>query len=185
MALRDVLLVVDVVDDFTHEDGDRLLAAFESARSTICTAIATARDAEVPIVYVNDTKGEWHGERSRLVRNAIERGRGGHVVEALQPRDDDLFVVKPRYSAFDVTPLELLLDELDAERIVLVGGTTEMCVTQTAVDARERGLKVTVLEDACADPALAQTALAYLRDVTGTFVHHTAAWTPGADEPAA
>ena len=52
------------------------------------------------------------------------------------------------------------------------GMTTEGCVAQTAIAARERGLKVTVFADACAtiDAALEHTALAYLVDVAGVFV---------------
>ena len=99
-------------------------------------------------------------------------GRGGDVLAEVAPRHDDAFILKPRYSAFDLTPLELVLSDLDAERILLVGMATEMCVAQTAIDARERGYKVTVITDACAsvDPELEQTALRYLADVTGTFL---------------
>lgn len=88
------------------------------------------------------------------------------------PRDDDAFIVKPRYSAFDLTPLELVLADIDAERILLLGMATEMCVAQTAIDARERGYKVTAITNACAsvDPELEQTALRYLTEVTGTWL---------------
>ena len=74
--------------------------------------------------------------------------------------------------AFDLTPLELVLADYEAERLLLVGMATEMCVAQTAIDARERDFKVTVITDACAtvDPELEQTALRYLEAVTGTFL---------------
>ena len=80
--------------------------------------------------------------------------------------------MKPRYSAFDLTPLELVLSDLGGERILLLGMATERCVAQTAIDARERGYKVTVITDACAsvDPELERTALRYLADVTGTWL---------------
>jgi nicotinamidase-related amidase len=83
-------------------------------------------------------------------------------------------VVKPRYSAFDLTPLDMLLSELQAERLILIGSTTEMCVAQTAIDARERHLKVTVLPAACAciDPEMERVALAYLEGVAGARMAH-------------
>jgi nicotinamidase-related amidase len=59
---------------------------------------------------------------------------------------------KPRYSAFDHTPLALLLEELDRERVVLVGLTTEGCIAQSAIDARELGYKVSVVPAACGQP---------------------------------
>jgi nicotinamidase-related amidase len=49
---------------------------------------------------------------------------------------------------------------------------TEMCVTQTAIAARELGFKVTVLAGACAcvEERLERIALEYLREVAGVFV---------------
>jgi nicotinamidase-related amidase len=145
-------------------------------------ALRAARSAGVAVVYANDNHGVWDGDRDRLLREAVEQGAGGDVVLPLRPEEGEWFVIKPRYSAFDLTPLPLLLESLEAERLVVVGATTEMCVTQTAIDARERGFKVTVLADACAsiDTELERVALAYLRDVTGTFVVTTDAWEPRA-----
>lgn len=79
---------------------------------------------------------------------------------------------KPRYSAFDSTPLEILLEELEVERIVLAGNATEACVTQTAIAARELGFKVTVRADCCAtlDPELEDIALHYLERVVGARI---------------
>jgi nicotinamidase-related amidase len=47
-------------------------------------------------------------------------GKGGDLIDEITPREGD-FVVKPRYSAFDHTPLELILHDLDIERILLAG----------------------------------------------------------------
>jgi nicotinamidase-related amidase len=99
-------------------------------------------------------------------------GLGPDVVEAVAPRDGDRFVVKPRYSAFDHTPLELILRELGIDRILVAGAATEGCVVQTAIDGRELGFKITVLADACASPdeRLEQVALTYLEEVVGAQV---------------
>ena len=72
-------------------------------------------------------------------------------------------LLKHRYSGFDHTALELLLGDLHVERLVLAGAATEGCVVQTAIDARERGFKVTIVADACAttDPHLEEIALRY------------------------
>ena len=78
-------------------------------------------------------------------------------------------MIKPRYSAFDSTPLALILRELGIERIVLAGMTTEGCVAQTAIAGKEEGYKVTVVPPACATihPELESIALAYLERVVG------------------
>jgi nicotinamidase-related amidase len=130
--------------------------------------ISGAHEGGIPLVYANDNRGVWDGDRERLVREALD-GLGPDVVEAVAPREGDRFVVKPRYSAFDHTPLEIILRDLEIDRILLAGAATEGCVVQTAIDGRELGFKITVLADACASPdaRLEQVALTYLEEVVG------------------
>ena len=170
--MRDALLLVDVVNDFRHEDADALLESFRARHGAIVEALERARAEDIPVVYANDNFGDWHGDASRLVQEAVERGRAGDLVAAIAPRDGDRFVVKPRYSAFDHTPLVLLLRDLGIERILLAGAATEMCVIQTAIDAKEEGFKVTILADACAtgDERMELLALDYAESIIGAFV---------------
>jgi nicotinamidase-related amidase len=113
----------------------------------------------------------WDGDGRRLVREALD-GPGGELLEPLAPGEGESLVVKPRYSAFDKTPLELVLRDLEVERLLLAGAATEGCVAQTAIDARELGFKVTVLADACAtvDERIEQVALDYLENVVGARI---------------
>ena len=55
------------------------------------------------------------------------------------------------------------------------GSATEGCIVQTAIDAREQGLKTTILADACASthPELETTALHYAEQVVGAHISHT------------
>jgi nicotinamidase-related amidase len=169
--VRDAFVLVDVVQTFEHEEGDRLLESFRSRHDGFVAALDRARGDGVPVVYANDNFGIWDGDAPRLVRSALE-GRGGELVEAIAPRDGETFVVKPRYSAFDHTPLELILRELEVERLLVGGLSTEGCVAQTTIDARELGFKVSVLANACAttDERVEQVALEYLETVAGAFV---------------
>ena len=169
--MRDALLFVDVVNDFEHEDGEQLLASFRSRHDGFVRALERARGGSVPVVYANDNFGVWDGDAPRLVRAAVD-GRGGELVQAIAPREGVRFVVKPRYSAFDHTPLVLILRELEVERLLLAGMSTEGCVAQSAIDARELGFKVSVLSGACAtvDQRVEQIALDYLEAVVGVRV---------------
>ena len=166
--MRDALLVVDVVSTFRHEDGERLLASARERLPALRAALAGCRDRGVAVVYSNDMDSRWDGDVPRLVRDALA-GPGGDVVLAVAPRKSEPFILKPRYSAFDHTPLELLLHELEVERLLLAGGTTEGCIVQTGIDARELGFKVTIVAPACTtiDPELEQTALHYAERVAG------------------
>jgi nicotinamidase-related amidase len=169
--VRDALLLVDVIQDFGHEDGERLLESFRARQGAIVEVVERARAAGIPVIYANDNQGIWDGSAPRLVERALA-GRGGELVEAVAPQEGDRFVVKPRYSAFDHTPLDLILRDLGIERILLAGAATEMCVVQTAIDAKEEGLKVTILADACAtaDERMEELAFEYAERVVGAVV---------------
>jgi nicotinamidase-related amidase len=170
-TLRDCLLVVDVFSDFSHEQGDALLEAFRGRANALAHVLQEARERKLPVIFANDTSGMWDGDARGLVERALA-GPGGDLIRPLIPDEGEAFLVKPRYSAFDLTPLQLVLEQLAIERLLLAGSATEMCVAQTAIDARERGFKVTVLAEACVslDETNEQTALRYLQDVTGTEV---------------
>jgi len=172
--VRDALLLVDVVNDFEHEDGAELLESFRKRHEGLVHALGRARAEELPVVYANDTFGVWDGDAPGLVRRALA-GIAGELIEAIAPQEGDTFLVKPRYSAFDHTPLDLILRGLEVERLVLAGASTEGCVAQTAIDAREHGLKVSVLADACAtvDERLERVALDYLEAVAGVRIERS------------
>lgn len=166
--MNDALLLVDVLNHFRHDDGDRLLASFTVRQPRLRERIAAARGT-IPVIYANDDWGRFDADAPSLVRDAVEHGRAGRLVAQVAPRGGDRIVLKPRYSAFDSTPLEILLRELEIERLLLAGMATELCVTQTAIAARELGFLVTVLTDACAsvDDELERISLEYLERAVG------------------
>ena len=178
--MRDCLVVVDVFDDFSHEDGAALLASFESRLDDLRSLLHGARERGIPVVYANDPAGSFDGDARRVVETA-RAGPAGERIDELAPVDGDRFVIKPRYSAFDSTPLALVLRDLETERIVVAGMTTEGCVAQTAIDGREEGLKVSVVPAACAtiDPEVEAIALAYLERVVGVRLENVSDVTGG------
>jgi len=167
----DALLVVDVFNDFIHDDGDRLLASFRDRAPNMEYVLEAARGGGVPVIYVNDAHARWDGNVRRLVADALN-GKGGKLLEALVPREGEPFLLKHRYSAFDHTSLDLLLETLDAARVLLIGAATERCVVQTAIDARELGLKASIVANACAraDPELEEVGLRYASRVGGVHI---------------
>jgi nicotinamidase-related amidase len=168
----DALVVVDVINDFEHDDGDALLASFRERLEGMTSAIGAARTSGVPVVYVNDAHGRWDADAPGLVREVLDDARARDVVGQIAPANGDRVLLKHRYSGFDHTPLDLLVGELGATRLVLMGAATEGCVVQTAIDAREHGLKATILTDACAtvDRELEEVALRYAGEVGGVRV---------------
>jgi nicotinamidase-related amidase len=175
-GVRDALIMIDVLSEFRHENADALLESFRERQPAIAERLATARERRIPVIYANDSHGSWEWDTGAWIRRIVETSRAGSLVGEIAPRDGDSLVRKSRYSAFDHTPLEIILREREVERVLLAGAATEMCIVQTAIGARELGLKVTICAEACAsvDPRDAETALAYAERVVGARVDRSA-----------
>ncbi len=147
----DALLVIDVLGDFRFVGGRALWRQFRPCIAPIARLLERARAAGVPVVYANDNFGRWRsslgdvGERIRSRNSAAWR-----ALEPLHPQASDYVVLKPRHSAFYCTPLEILLEALDVERLVLTGVSATSCIWFTAADAHVRGYRVVVPQDVVA-----------------------------------
>ena len=70
-----------------------------------------AKEAGIPVIYVNDNFGRWQSNFNHQVEHCLHDGvRGQPVVELLQPEEDDYFVLKPKHSGFFSTALDMLLE---------------------------------------------------------------------------
>lgn len=65
--------------------------------------------------------------------------------------DEDVVVTKRRASAFAGTDLELVLRARGVDTLAIAGVATSAMVAATCYDAADRGYRVTVLRDGCAD----------------------------------
>jgi nicotinamidase-related amidase len=145
------LLLIDVINDLEFEGGDRLERHARPLARTLLELRERARQAKVPCIYANDNFGRWRSDFSAQVRHCLDDGvRGRALVEALQPNDDDYFVLKPKHSAFYQTCLELLLEHLGARTLIIGGISTDNCVSFTANDAYLRGYSLVILKDGTA-----------------------------------
>jgi nicotinamidase/pyrazinamidase len=166
--VEDALLLVDVIKDFEHEDGERLLASFRKRHAGLVSAVDVARESGRLIAYPNDSPDDRLADAPRLIRRALD-GKGGELVSDIAPRSEDLIVLKRRYSGFDETPLASLLEERGVGKLTIAGTATEMCVFQTAMDAVRHGFEVEVQANACAtvDEDHEALSLSYLGRVLG------------------
>jgi nicotinamidase-related amidase len=150
------LVILDMLSEFRFPNG----AALNRAASKVAPAIAKiarrARNAGVPVVYVNDTAGRWESDQREFLARCL-RGPGGATAELLAPLASDYFMFKPKHSAFYGTPLAELFYSLKVNRIVLTGQSSHQCVLLTASDAHVRNLDVVVASDCIASVKAADT----------------------------
>ena len=69
--------------------------------------------------------------------------------EPLAPQPGDRVIVKPRFSAFFATQLDLVLRRLGVGTVVLIGTTTPNCIRTTCYDAIALEYNTVVLTDCC------------------------------------
>jgi nicotinamidase-related amidase len=143
------LIVIDMLNRYEHEDGDRLLESVRGMVPALGRLIATARQANALTIYVNDNHGDWTAGRAQLGQWALA-GADPSVIEPILPRDDVPFLIKARHSVFYETQLEYLLRDKVIDRVVLCGQVTEQCILYSALDAYVRHFEVIVARDAVA-----------------------------------
>lgn len=174
---RTALLLVDVINPLRFEGADALAApALAAARRTARLKRALGARG-VPAIYVNDNFGHWRSDFAQLVEHCLRRrGAAGELARLLAPRRGDFTVLKPRYSAFDSTPLELLLTRMASNELVVTGIATDLCVQFTAADAYVRGYALWVPADCTAaeSPARKDEALRWME--RALRCHVGAAW---------
>mgnify|MGYP001772558979 CR=1 FL=1 len=143
----EALIVVDMQKDFCYKNGALYIESAEKIFEATKKVIEEARRRGMKIIFTQD----WHRVDDREFeiwpKHCIANTWGAEIVDELEPREEDYFVKKRRYSAFFATDLELLLRELGIERVFICGVATNICVLHTAADAAIRGYKVAVIED--------------------------------------
>lgn len=160
------LILVDVINGFDFPGSRGLVRAAEHAAPRIERLAARARDASVPVVYVNDNFGQWRSNFAATVDACMQPDQPGRrVSERLRPHDSDYFVLKPQHSGFYCTTLEPVLEHIGARELIITGFATNLCVLFTANDAYMRGYDVVLPSDCTASntQALTRAALEHMR----------------------
>jgi nicotinamidase-related amidase len=162
------LLLIDVINDMEFESGAALLEHALPAARRLAELRHRAKEAGVPVIYVNDNFGKWRSDFRRQLGHVLEDGvRGQPVAELLRPDGKDYFVLKPKHSGFYQTQLQLLIDYLKVKTLIVTGFTTDNCVLFTASDAFMRDLEIIVPPDcvAAAKSEHHQRALEHMKRV--------------------
>ena len=162
------LLLIDVINDFEFTDGDKLFKNALPMARRLAALRAKAKQANVPVIYVNDNFGKWQSNFHNILEHAChEKVRGSEIAKLLKPDDEDYFVLKPKHSGFFSTTLDILLEYLQCETLVLTGVTTDICILFTANDAYMRDFNLVIPKDcvAAADKKENELALQHLKRV--------------------
>jgi nicotinamidase-related amidase len=142
------LLLIDVINDLDFPEANQLLRYARPMAKKLSRLKQRAKEAGVPVIYVNDNFGRWRSDFRRQVQHCLRDGSRGHeIVSLLQPDEDDYFVLKPKHSGFFSTTLETLLHYLGSRKLILTGIAGNFCVLFTANDAYMRDYDLIIPSD--------------------------------------
>jgi len=98
----------------------------------------------------NNSLTPWpNGEVTRGKMRVIGGDRSSEPIPELDPRPDDYYIPKYRWSAFHQTYLDLALRSRGIDTIIISGGSTDVGVTSTVYSGRDLDYNLIVVSDAC------------------------------------
>ena len=166
---RTALLVIDMQNDFVHDDGHcaksfglPMVSGFQSVIAPIARLAGVARAAGLPVIYTKVVQlpdgslasPVWLADNLRYGYEPLQCMQGSwgwEIIDELLPAAGDLVVEKTRRSAFQGTNLENLLRARGTESLVVTGVAGSGCVLSTVRDAIERDYFTIVVRDCIAN----------------------------------
>jgi nicotinamidase-related amidase len=138
--MRPVLMLVDYQKAF-----DNLAWGARNnpdAEANAAAVLAAFRSKNLPVIHIRHD--------SRSPGSSLGPGQPGNAFKAFAaPRDGEPIVPKSVNAAFIGTDLEERLRQLEADPVVIMGITTDHCVSTTTRMAKNLGFKPVLVGDAC------------------------------------
>ena len=146
--------------------------AFIDAESPLCirNALATvpacgkviekARERKIPVFFVNRVYRK-NGSDVEFTRYQSWYDGGRYLAPdstgplsidvpvEFKPKEGDYTLIKPRFSAFFQTELDLILRRLGTRTVILTGTTTPNCIRTTCYDGLSLDYNILIIEDCC------------------------------------
>ena len=126
------LIVIDVQNGVVDYSKNR-----NEVVSRISTLVEKARDSKTDVIWVQ------HSEDDMPIDSEYWQ-----IVPELKPTSQEKIIHKLWRSSFEETDLEEVLEELKVGHLVVTGAQTNYCVRHTIHAAIERGIDITLVEDA-------------------------------------
>ena len=169
---KTAIIVVDMVYDFTNENGLVFYPQNKEILPKIKKAVDICRKHDALVIYMTHSyrKDKYDRNLLHMRQNCIE-GTGGDVIdESLSVLPEDYVVKKRRYSAFFSTDIDLVLREHDIRQVIIVGTKTNCCIRATVTDAYNLDYDVYVVRECVAtnDPTVNEV---HLNDINKYLGH--------------
>lgn len=152
---KPAFLVIDMVKDNLDERKGLPITPFARGIIPAINALAGAfRQKGWPVVFSTDAfRPDDFIFTGRMRPHSLEGTPGAEPAEELDRRAEDLWLPKPRFSAFFRTELASWLRTRGVSLCAVGGIATHFCVLSTVMDAICHDFKAVILEDCSAAPS--------------------------------
>jgi len=164
------LLIIDMQNDFVLPGSPVTVAGAAATVPTIRRLLDAFRARSWPVLHITRAYRADGSDVERFRREGFLRGPqyllpgsvGTQIVPELAPLPGEPVLIKPRFSAFMGTPLDLVLRRLGVAELVIAGTQYPNCIRATVLDAVCLDYAVTLVTDACSaqTQAVAQANIA-------------------------
>jgi nicotinamidase-related amidase len=171
--MSNVVIVIDMIKGFMQEQYP-LYCGPESKK--IIPEIQKLLEKEIAggatILYLTDAHDEDDKEFEMFPPHCIAGTEETEIIPELAERFPGERIPKKRFSCFYKTSLKERLEQLNPEKLVIVGVCTDICVMHTVADARNRDFKVEVPAHCVAsfDQEAHEWALKHMEKVLGAEI---------------
>lgn len=175
LIINTALLVIDMQNGFINERSPFYIRGAKQTIPACCEMIDRCHQQKIPVFYVIR---EYREDGSDVERSRLDAWRKGgkplsygcdpelssDMPDKFEILPEDTLILKPRYSAFFSTELDLILRRRGIQRLLLAGTTTPNCIRTTCYDALSLDYEVVVLTD-CTSSVSDEIQTSNLRDM--------------------
>jgi len=160
--LKRALLIIDVQNDY-FEGGKLELNNPNEVLQNIERILMIFRERKLPVIHVQ------HINNREGATFFLPNTDGVLIHKNIIPLDNEYLVIKHTPNSFFETNLLDIMKENNINNIVICGMMSHMCIDTTTRACKDFGIKVTLLEDACATKSLSYNG----KIIPSETVHNT------------
>ena len=165
---KTAILFFDILNGYSHGGDAAAKARMKPWIDNAVRLMKAGREAGIPIFFAkgnhradgatsaliltdtNNSLMPWpNGEVTKGKMHVIGGDKSSEVIPELDPRADDYYIPKYRWSAFFQTYLDLGLKSQGIDTILISGGSTDVGVASTVYSGRDMDYNMIVVSDAC------------------------------------
>ena len=157
---KTALVVIDMENAFIDPESPLCIRNALATVPACGRVIRKSRERKIPVFFVNRiyrrngsdvefTRYQSWYDGDRYLAPGSTGPLSIDVPAEFKPQAGDYTIVKPRFSAFFQTELDLILRRLGVTTVILTGTTTPNCIRTTCYDGISMDYNILIIEDCC------------------------------------